>query len=207
MGSGRGLSATSGGTHGDQEERTATRTVEGPLTSNPKSYILFPDAPPPFVGLPALEALSGDGFRATIQPSFGLATYRLAIWQPVGNGPAQGVLVIDRRGEKRGAERRPFILPRARYAEVAGKIDQWAPNWPGGPGDYCCDGTAIGFERIRGAHILSGSGNCSDHYDALKLLLLQLVRRYAAGADLPTHGDWTLDPPIEGNAPAPGPAT
>jgi len=186
-----------------QQERAATRTVEGPLTSNPDSYILFPDAPPPFAGLPPLVALSGDGIRATIQPSFGLAHYRVAMWQPAGAGPAQGVLIIEHRGDERGVDRRPFALPRATYADVLAKIDHWAANWPGSGGDYCCDGTAIGFERVSGPRVLSGSGNCSDHYDALKRLLLQIVRRYAAGKDLPTEDDWTLYPPAPGTGQAP----
>jgi len=51
-------------------------------------------------------------------------------------------------------------------------------------------GVAVIFEQVRGRRVTSGIGNCSPHYEKVKPLVLNAIRRFAPGSDFPTEDDW-----------------
>lgn len=140
--------------------------------------------------LPPLETLHGDGLRFVAMPSFGISDYALAVSLSSGAAYATGVLlVIDKTNERRTAATRQFRIPSAAYQRLVADLDSLTDGWPG-DSNQCLDGSPAAFERVRGARITSGIGNCGPHYARVKLLVLNAIRRFAPGADLPTEDDW-----------------
>lgn len=166
-----------------------SRTHETPLREDDEPYVRG-SAVKLLAILPPLTALHGNGLRFVAMPSFGTSDYALAVSLPSGALYASGVLtVIDKTNEKRAASTRQFRIPSAAYQRLVTELDHLADGWPG-DGVQCLDGAPAAFERVRGTRITSGIGNCSPHYDRIKLLVLNSVRRFAPGPDLPTEDDW-----------------
>ncbi|MCC2977552.1 hypothetical protein LK533_12810 [Sphingomonas sp. PL-96] len=166
-----------------------SRTQETPLRKDGEPYVRGP-AVELFAKLPPLRTLHGDGLRFVAMPSFGTSDYALAVSLPSGAPYASGVLiVIDKTNESRTASSREFRIPSPVYQRLVADLDRLTDGWPGDD-DQCLDGAPAAFERVRGARITSGIGNCSPHYDRVKLLVLNATRRFAPGPDLPTEDDW-----------------
>lgn len=166
-----------------------SRTHEAPLREDGDPYVRG-SAVKLLAMLPPLRALHGNGLRFVAMPSFGTSDYAVAVSLPSGAAYATGVLiVIDKTTESRTASTRQFRIPSAAYQRLVANLDRLTDNWPGDD-DQCCDGAPAGFERVRGARVTPGIGNCSQHYDRVKLLVLNAIRRFAPGPDLPTEDDW-----------------
>ena len=136
-----------------------------------------------------LNKLDGNGLHFVAMPSFGIAEYGVVIYAPkTGAGEARGTLTVFRRDQKL-PRTRTFLVPAEAYRTWAASFDQHTDGWTG---EYsaCFDGTPTAFERVRGTRVTSGIGNCEDHYDEVKNMLLGLVRRYAPGDDLPNSEGW-----------------
>lgn len=167
-----------------------TRTHETPLlpTSYRRSAIELLNT------LPSLKSLRGDGLRFVAMPSFGTYHYAIAISLSPGATEAQGVLkAFDSRSwspvSERTVSERTFAMPAQAYRSLVRKMDKMTDGWPG-EATYCLDGSPMAFERVRGQRVTSGIGNCSEHYERLELLMLNYIRRFAPGNDLPTKSDW-----------------
>ncbi len=166
-----------------------SRTHEAPLREDGEQYVRG-SAVELLAMLPPLRALHGNGLRFVAMPSFGTTDYALAASLPSGASHATGVLIlIDKTNEGRTASNRQFRIPSAAYQRMMADLDRLTDGWPGDD-DSCVDGAPAGFERVRGARITSGIGNCDPHYARVKLLVLNAVRRFAPGPDLPTEDDW-----------------
>lgn len=166
-----------------------SRTHEAPIRDDGESYVRGAAAKM-LAMLPPLRALHGDGLRFVAMPSFGTSDYALALSLPPKASAADGVLiVIDKTGESRSAITRRFTASAADYRKLVIDLDRLSDEWPGDD-DQCLDGVPAAFERVRGPRITSGIGNCSPHYDKVKLLVLNAIRRLAPGPDLPTEDDW-----------------
>lgn len=166
-----------------------SRTQETPVRENDGSYVRG-SAVKLFAKLPPLQALHGDGLRFVAMPSFGTSDYALAVSLAPGALYASGVLiVIDKTEGSRTSSSRGFHMPSPAYQRLVADLDRLTDGWPG---DFngCLDGAPAAFERVRSARITSGVGNCSPHYTRVKLLVLNAIRRFAPGPDLPTEDDW-----------------
>lgn len=166
-----------------------SRTHEAPLREDGERYVRG-SAVELLAMLPPLRALHGNGLRFVAMPSFGTSDYALAASLPSGASHATGVLiVIDKMNESRTASTRQFRIPSAAYQRMMANLDRLTDGWPGDD-NSCLDGAPAAFERVRGARITSGIGNCGPHYDRVKLVVLNATRRFAPGPDLPTENDW-----------------
>lgn len=166
-----------------------SRTQETPVQENGEPYVRG-SAVKLFAKLPPLQALHGDGLRFVAMPSFGTSDYALAVSLPSGAPYASGTLiVIDKTNESRTPSTREFRVPSPAFQRLVAELDRLTDGWPGND-DRCLDGTPAAFERVRRARITSGIGNCSPHYDRVKFLVLNAMRRFAPGPDLPTEDDW-----------------
>jgi hypothetical protein len=166
-----------------------SRTHETPLQEDDEPYVRG-SAVELLATLPPLKTLHGDGLRFVAMPSFGTSDYALAVSLPSGAAYATGVLiVIDKTNESRTAATRQFRIPSAAYQRMVADLDRLTDGWPGDD-NQCLDGSPAAFERVRGTRVTSGIGNCSQHYDRVKLLVLNAIRRFAPGPDLPTEDDW-----------------
>lgn len=168
----------------------STRTREAPLSANRdefvREYLL-----PRLSDLPSAEALAGNGLRFVAEPSFGTADYALALWLVPGDDEAKGrLVVVDRTWAEHVTTTRRFTMPRSAFARLVARFDSLSDGWRDARIGRCLDGTSIAFERVRGARFTSGWGNCGEHYHAIEVLLLDAVRRFAPGDDLPTEDDW-----------------
>jgi hypothetical protein len=173
-----------------------SRTHEAPIREDGEPHVRGA-AVELLARLPPLRALHGDGLRFVAMPSFGTSDYALALSLPPKATAADGVLlVIDKTSESRPVAARRFTAPAADYRKLVIDLDRLADGWPGDV-DLCGDGAPAAFERVRGARITSGIGNCSPHYDKVKLLVLTAIRRLAPGPDLPTEDDWHRFEPEE----------
>jgi len=173
-----------------------SRTHETPLREDGEPYVRG-SAVELLAMLPPLRALHGNGLRFVAMPSFGTSDYALAASLPSGASYATGVLIaIDKTNESRTASTRQFRIPSAAYQRMMADLDRLTDGWPG-EDDSCLDGAPAGFERVRGARITSGIGNCDPHYARVKLLVLNAIRRFAPGPDLPTEDDWHRFEPEE----------
>jgi hypothetical protein len=166
-----------------------SRMHEGPLAPNGDPHVrgrlieLLATLPP-------IEQLGGNGLRFVAMPSFGTTEYALAVFRPDGAEEAAGVLITLPKTEKETASERLFTVPADAYAALTNEI-RWLPeDWQGEDSFPCLDGTPVAFELVREGRITSGAGNCSDHYRHVSLLVLDAVRRFAPGDDLPAEYDW-----------------
>lgn len=166
-----------------------SRTQATPVRADDDPYVRG-SAVKLFAKLPPLRALHGDGLRFVAMPSFGTSDYALAVSLPSAAPYASGTLiVIDKTNNSGTASTRKFRVPSAAYQRLVADLDRLTDGWPGDD-DQCLDGAPAAFERVRGARVTSGIGNCSPHYDRVKLLVLNAIRRFAPGPDLPTEDDW-----------------
>lgn len=166
-----------------------SRTQETPVRVGDDPYVRG-SAVKLFAKLPPLRALHGDGLRFVAMPSFGTSDYALTVSLPSGAPYASGTLiVVNKTDEGRTDSTRTFRVPSPAYQRLVADLDRLTDGWPG-DGNQCADGAPAAFERVRAARITSGVGNCSRHYKQVKLLLLNAIRRFAPGPDLPTEDDW-----------------
>jgi hypothetical protein len=166
-----------------------SRTQETPVREGDDPYVRG-SAVKLFSKLPPLRSLHGDGLRFVAMPSFGTSDYALTVSLPSGAPYASGTLiVVNKTDESRTASTREFRVPSPAYQQLVAELDRLTDGWPGDD-DQCLDGAPAAFERVRGARITSGIGNCSPHYDRVKLVVLNATRRFAPGFDLPTEDDW-----------------
>lgn len=142
--------------------------------------------------LTPIKALHGEAIRFIAMPSFGSAEYGVVLWLPQSDpSQASGIFTTFAKQNNRAAvTHRDFIMPATAYRSLMSQIDKLTDDWPGDADDACLDGSPAAFERVRGKRVTSGIGNCNDHYERLKTLMLAAVRRYAPGDDLPTENDW-----------------
>lgn len=173
----------------------ATMTYSEPLAAHPETY-LGRDVIPVMDSLSHVGDPSRNILRIVVDPSFGEASYAVVLSEGTTKAPPTGFLLVTDR-TKAGApiHTRSFSFTAASYQSLTRTVDALTDGWPGSNRDFCCDGTGVAFERVRGNRITSGSGNCSPHYERLKALILAFVRRYSPGEDLPNAEDWTKMPP------------
>lgn len=150
-----------------------------------------------------LADLHGDGLRFVAMPSFGSMEYGVVLSMPRSDSEsATGAITTFDKAEHGAVRHRTFDMPAAEYRKLTSQIDDLTDSWPGNVDVRCLDGTPAGFERVRAIRITSGIGNCGEHYERLKTLMLAVVRKYAPGKDLPTEDSWHRFEP-EGQ-PSPG---
>ena len=165
-----------------------SRTHEGPLAPNGDPHVRGRLIE--LLGtLPSIEHLGGNGLRFVAMPSFGTTEYAVAVFRPDGTEEASGVLVILPKTEGETASERRFTIPADAHAALTNELRWLTGSWQG-DSSPCLDGTPVAFELVREGRITSGAGNCSDHYRHISLLVLDVVRRFAPGDDLPTEYDW-----------------
>ena len=146
--------------------------------------------------VPAANALSGDGLRLAVMPSFS-DWYAVAISARPGDERATGIIVrlqqpqFD-RGEARSPmkiSRKSFAIPLTDYREFSVWFDQHVEGYDG-DGSLCLDGAPMAFERVAGDSIISGVGNCEEHYDEIRMRSLAFLKRYVPVETLPADADW-----------------
>jgi hypothetical protein len=164
-----------------------SRTHEGPLAPNGDPHVRG-RLIELLATLPSIEHLGTDGLRFVAMPSFGTTEYAVALFRRGGAEHATGVLVTLSKAEEVASERR-FTVPANAYAGLTNEI-RWLTEDYQGSSVACLDGAPVAFELVRDERITSGAGNCSDHHRHLSLLVLDTVRRFAPGDDLPTEYDW-----------------
>lgn len=165
------------------------RTYDGPLSDNLKSQhaggvVDFLDV------LPSLDSMGPNALRFVAIPSFGTSEYAFAAYLPGDADNALAVLIVRSKMYPNRKHERHFTMPAHDYGGLVVDIDNLTDDWVSTDSDLCLDGTPVAFERIRGERITSGDGNCSNHYRHLSLIVLEALRRFAPGDDLPTESDW-----------------
>lgn len=141
--------------------------------------------------LPALDALKGDGIRFVAMPTWGRTYYAVAFTGPAGRAAQASGLLVEIERDGRSIVRRRFSPPTADYHRITTRFDTLVDGWPGdGLDGSCLDGTTAAFERIRGSRIVSGIGHCSPHYAQVRGMMLDIVRKFAPGGDLPVDISW-----------------
>lgn len=147
--------------------------------------------------VPGAKALSGDGIRLAVMPSFS-DWYAVAISARPGAKRATGVIVRLQQPSYRPDSpdtppieiaRAAFPIPLEDYREFASWFEQHVDGFGGG-GDLCLDGAPVAFERINGDRTLSGVGNCEAHYDEIRMRSLAFLKRYVPVETLPADADW-----------------
>jgi hypothetical protein len=147
----------------------------------------------------SLSELSPDGLRFVAIPSSTVSYYGVVLTlESTQATEAAGVLSIFYTGGSGATdiEERKFSMPTNEYRALTAKIDRLTDAWPGESGFACIDGTTTAFERVRGKRITSGTGSCGRHYGALRSIMLEEVRKFAPGGDLPAQDDWRRPPPV-----------
>ena len=149
--------------------------------------------------LPKREAMAGSGLRLVIMPSFsdwfGLAIYRTS------DGRAAGVLSRQQQGQWNPSDpdkpippveirRIAFVIPSAEYYHFLGWFDDWLKEHRDEDRVPCLDGAPIAFERLNGGAVVSGMGNCEEHFTLLGQRALALVKRQVPSAKLPADPGW-----------------
>lgn len=178
----------------NRERRAAqieeSRTYEGPLRAA-DGDIVQESAAYLLRQLPPLEALHGDGLRFVAMPSFNEAHFAVAISLPKPDAiEAEGIVArFNQYSRYAPLGQRQFRMPAAAYRSLTSKLDTLTDGWPGEE-TGCVDGTPIAFERVRGARVTSGIGNCVLHYEQLGQLMWNYLHRFAPADDLPSEGDW-----------------
>lgn len=147
--------------------------------------------------VPDAKALSGDGIRLAVMPSFS-DWYAIAVSARPGDTRATGIIVrlqqpyFDRESAVTPPieiSRVPFPVPLKDYREFTTWLDQHVNGYEG-EGSGCLDGAPVAFERIVGDRTLSGVGNCEEHYEAIKMRSLAFLKRYVPVSMLPAEADW-----------------
>jgi hypothetical protein len=144
-------------------QRENTRTHAGPLTAQ-HNDIVREGSLKLLDELPALNTLGGDAARFVAMPSFGKRWFAIAV-RADGNS-ARGVLITM---EHSGTDNvgtpstQAFRIPISAYKAVTTQTDRIAHGWAGETG-FWTDGTAFGFELVRGSSVISGIGNSPTHY-------------------------------------------
>lgn len=167
-----------------------SRTHETSLLPNGDPYVRG-NAIRLLTKLPPLNSLHGNGLRFVAMPSFGTTDYGISIFleQPDASHATGVLITVNKRESKSSTSQRQFDIPVSAYRSFVTRLDKLTDDWPGDE-NSCLDGSPAAFERVRGNRITSGIGNCSKHYDQLRFSVLDVVRRYAPGDDLPTEDDW-----------------
>ena len=175
-------------------ERTAelveeSRTQEGPVQEGDGQWVRG-SAVRELALLPPLHALQGNGLRFVVMPSFS-EWYSLALSIEPRAERTAGVLIVSKYSDGEPGQRstRRFTVPRAEFLKAMSEFDRLTDHWEG-DANLCLDGAPMAFERVRAARITSGVGNCSPHYDRLRAMMLQTVRRFAPDDDLPIDLNW-----------------
>ncbi len=166
-----------------------SRTRAGPIQEGDDSWVRGSAVRQLALLLP-LEALHGNGLRFVVMPSFS-EWYSLALsFEPAGER-AEGVLIVSRpTGEEQvQTSTRRFSVPRRHSLRLMSEFDRMTDTWAGDAAS-CADGAPAAFERVRGQRVTSGVGNCSPHYRRIRAMMLETVRRFAPGDDVPTDPDW-----------------
>lgn len=168
--------------------REWSKTQEGPLKHDDRLPV--DDLSAYLKRLPPTAGMNGDGFRFVVAPSFSQSDYAFSLSLKRGASQADGHLyTFASRTHALTGPSRAFAVPAWDYRRYADAMDRLTDGWPGAD-EGCTDGAPVAFERIRGARVTSGRGNCSSHYDRIKRLNLALIRRFAPSSDLPTEKDW-----------------
>ncbi|MES2253722.1 MAG: hypothetical protein V4559_01630 [Pseudomonadota bacterium] len=167
-----------------------TRTREGPLTGG---NLVRADALALLKPLPPLTALGRDGLRFVSMPQLSRFYYALSLAS--SSGDAEGVLIVTERLEsgKTNPTAQHFTMSRAAYTALMADLDRQTDGFAGiDSGNFCMDGTAIAFERIRGRHITSGIGNggCFPHYRAISDKVRAAILHIVTPSGPPIRGGW-----------------
>lgn len=149
--------------------------------------------------LPGRDAMHGSGLRLVIMPSFS-DWFGLAVHADPGAG---GTAVLSHQQKPPWnpddplppveIERHAFALSAREHADFLEWFDEWAGRNSGEQYWPCLDGTAVAFERIEGAQVLAGRGNCERHYDELRQHTLALVKRHLPEVVRSLSADWHDD--------------
>lgn len=183
----------------DAEVIAASRTTAGPLVANGDPYVrggllnLFGRLPP-------LAEVGPNGLRFVAMPSFGYAEYGLILTQDSQRSPMQGTLYIFGRsieGEAASSVNKvDFQVDAANARSFLEQFDAKIDGYAGDSEYMCLDGSPMGFERVNNGRVWSGEGNCEPHYDELRSIVLELVRRHVSSSMLPTEVDWHRNTPL-----------
>lgn len=147
--------------------------------------------------VPGGKALSGDGVRLAVMPSFS-DWYAVAISARPGSKRATGIIVRlqqpiysrdDAGTPPIEISRVSFAVPLKDYREFTAWFDQHVDGYDG-DGSGCLDGAPVAFERIDGKSTVSGIGNCESHYEEIKMRSLAFLKRYVPVSTLPADANW-----------------
>ncbi|WP_419827706.1 hypothetical protein [Sphingomonas sp.] len=169
-----------------------TRTAPFPLakyeTSSSNSPILLN-----MRRLRSLAAMDGDGIRFFAMPALGLRWYSVAVYLPMHGDTARGQLIVTDQHRKGDHVLSviDFTIAKPAYAAMATALDRETSGYPGYR-RMCVDGTYVAFEQVHGQAVTSGSGSasCSDHYEAVSLIVLRGLSQAWPRLPLPQGGDW-----------------
>lgn len=173
-----------------------TRTFEGPLSSV-DGDLLREMAARRLNEMTAISAMHGEGLRFVALPSLSTTEYGVVIYlRESADAEAAGVLTTFSSQQPEKLLHRAFKMPADDYRRLMSRVDMLTDGWPGSAEGWgWLDGSAIGFERVRGKRITSGIGSNSDHYRKLGDVMLAAIRRFAPGDDLPNEENWhRVDP-------------
>lgn len=184
---------------GDADAIAASRTTTGPLLANGDPHVrggllsILDQLPP-------LAEVGPNGLRFVALPSFGYAEYGLKLRQDSQQGAILGTLYIFGREVEGEAEssvnRVDFEVDAASARSFLEQFDAKIDGYAGDSEYMCLDGSPMGFERVNNGRIWSGEGNCEPHYDELRTMVLELVRRHVRSSMLPTEDDWHRETPL-----------
>lgn len=139
--------------------------------------------------LPPLRSLNSNGFRFAVMPTFGEYNYAIALTLSPNGQTAEGSLNAFDVETSRLVSHRRIAMPSGDYRALVSSLDTMTDAWPGDDTE-CLDGSVMAFGRVRAHRVTSGIGNCSAHYERIKLLTLNYMRKFAPGPDLPPENDW-----------------
>jgi len=131
--------------------------------------------------LPPLPGVNREGVRFAYVPAglnlpgFGGAAVALSV---SFDGAIAHVMVADfnRPHSIQAPGIQHFVIPKATYLRLTGRLDQITIGWPG-VGFRCSDGVATAFERFHSGKVWSGVGNeCIDHYAKLRRILAEALK-------------------------------
>lgn len=179
----------------EAEQVAESQTTAGPLRKNAREEWVRPILIGHLAELTPLNELNGNGFRFVAMPSFDGAAYAFSLSLKPGAAQAEGQLHVITRVRETGTENAVQLLdieaPRNEVEAFFRRIDALTRNYPGEGGYGCLDGTSVGYERVVGATIWSGEGNCEPVYRNLKNAVQAFVQAHVDSPLVPTQEGWS----------------
>lgn len=140
--------------------------------------------------LPQDENFRDCGLRFVAMPSFGDTDYAVSIGLPPGGKFAAGTLVTVPSGKEAPIMARNFRIPEKDFHRLMTSINREL-DANDGYGLVGTDGTPVAIETYGKNGIRSAAGNVyNERYDTISRLVLNSIREWAPGDDLPYEDDW-----------------